>query len=53
MEKFKCTVCGYLYDPEEGDPSGDIPPGTLFNDLPVDYICPVCGAGKNEFVLYE
>jgi rubredoxin len=53
MEKFKCTVCGYIYDPEEGDPSAGIASGTHFNDLPADYICPVCGAGKDEFVLFE
>jgi rubredoxin len=48
MEKYKCTVCGYIYDPEEGEPSDGIEPGISFNDLPDDYICPVCGAGKNE-----
>jgi rubredoxin len=49
MEKYKCAVCGYIYDPSEGDPSSGIEPGTSFNDLPIDYICPVCGAGKEEF----
>jgi rubredoxin len=49
MEKYKCVVCGYIYDPQEGDPSSRITPGTSFNDLPADYICPVCGAGKEEF----
>jgi rubredoxin len=53
MEKYKCIVCGYIYDPSEGDPDGGIPPGTAFNDLPADYICPVCGAGKDEFEIYE
>ena len=53
MEKYKCVICGYLYDPEEGDPSGDIAPGVPFNDLPSDYICPVCGAGKDEFLIYN
>jgi rubredoxin len=52
MEKFKCVVCGYIFDPEEGDSSGGISPGTAFNDLPADYICPVCGAGKDEFEIY-
>jgi rubredoxin len=49
MEKYKCVVCGYIYDPQEGDPSSGIAPGTSFSDLPADYICPVCGAGKEEF----
>lgn len=53
MEKYKCEICGYLYDPEEGDPSGGIEPGVPFNDLPSDYICPVCGAGKDEFLIYS
>ncbi len=53
MKKYKCTVCGYLYIPEEGDPASDIEPGTDFTDLPDDYICPVCGAGKAEFEEYE
>ena len=53
MEKYKCTICGYIYDPEEGDPSGGIEPGTPFEALPADYICPVCGAGKDEFLLYD
>jgi rubredoxin len=53
MEKFKCVVCGYIYDPDEGDPSGGIQPGTPFNELPADYICPVCSAGKDEFEKYE
>jgi rubredoxin len=52
MEKFKCVVCGYIYDPDEGDPSGGFQPGTPFNELPADYICPVCGAGKDEFEKY-
>ena len=50
MERYKCTICGYIYDPEEGDPSDGIEPGISFADLPDDYICPVCGAGKDEFV---
>ena len=52
MEKFKCVVCGYIYDPDEGDPSSGIQPGTSFSELPADYICPVCGAGKDEFEKY-
>lgn len=49
MEKYKCVICGYIYDPSEGEPSSGIAPGTSFKDLPDDYICPVCGAGKEEF----
>jgi rubredoxin len=50
MEKYKCVICGFIYDPAEGDPSADIEPGLSFNDLPVDYVCPICGAGKGDFV---
>ena len=49
MDKYVCTVCGYVYDPEEGDPENDIAPGTSFADLPDDWVCPVCAAGKDEF----
>jgi rubredoxin len=53
MERYKCVACGYIYDPEQGDSSAGIEPGIPFSDLPVNYICPVCGAGKDEFELYE
>lgn len=53
MEMYKCVICGFIYDPELGDPSEGVEPGTSFNDLPVDYICPVCGAGKDEFLMYS
>jgi len=49
MQKYVCQVCGYVYDPEQGDPDGDIPAGTSFEDLPDEWTCPVCGAGKSEF----
>lgn len=49
MKKFECTVCGYIYDPEVGDPESGIAPGTLFEDLPEDWVCPVCGADKSMF----
>ncbi|HOL83535.1 MAG TPA: rubredoxin [Caldisericia bacterium] len=49
MKKFECSVCGYIYDPEIGDPESGIAPGTLFEDLPEDWICPVCGADKSMF----
>lgn len=47
--KYECSVCGYVYDPLLGDPEGDIPPGTPFEELPEDWQCPVCGASKDEF----
>ena len=47
--KWRCTICGYIYDPEIGDPEGDIPVGTEFEDLPDDWVCPVCGASKDLF----
>jgi rubredoxin len=50
MEKWKCNVCGYIYDPGKGDPDGNIPPGTPFEKLPEDtWVCPVCGAPKDMF----
>lgn len=53
MEKYKCVVCGYIYNPEEGDQTSGIEPGVKFSDLPPDYTCPVCGAGKDEFFVYD
>ncbi len=49
MAKYKCSVCGYIYDPEKGDPESDTPPGTPFEALPEDWTCPVCGAAKSDF----
>jgi rubredoxin len=49
MQKWQCVVCGYIYDPEVGDPEKSIPPGTAFEDLPADWTCPVCGAAKDMF----
>lgn len=49
LSKYTCLVCGYVYDPEEGDPDNGIDPGTAFEDLPDDWVCPVCGAGKDQF----
>ncbi len=49
MEKWRCTICGYCYDPAKGDPDNGIDPGTKFEDLPDDWGCPVCGAGKDDF----
>jgi len=53
MAKYRCTVCGYIYDPELGDPDGGIAPGTSFEDVPDDWECPVCGAAKSEFEKVE
>jgi len=52
-ESYECTICGYIYDPAEGDPDQDIAPGTSFEDLPDDWVCPECGASKEDFVLVE
>ena len=49
MKKYKCLMCGYVYDPEIGDPDSNIEAGTAFEDLPDDWICPDCGVGKDEF----
>ena len=49
MKKYKCLLCGYIYDPAEGDTDNNIPPGTAFVDLPDDWVCPECGAAKSEF----
>jgi rubredoxin len=49
MKKYVCGVCGYTYDPAKGDPESDVPAGTAFEDLPDDWVCPVCGASKDEF----
>ena len=49
MDKYECIPCGYVYDPEEGDPEGNIEPGTAFEDIPEDWTCPICGVGKDEF----
>ena len=51
--KYKCTVCGYIYDPELGDPDGGIKPGTPFEEIPDDWVCPVCGAAKDKFERME
>ncbi len=48
-DRYVCKVCGYIYDPEKGDPDGNIPPGTPFQDLPAHWVCPVCGASKGDF----
>ena len=49
-QKYRCTVCEYVYDPEKRDPESGIKPGTLFEELPDDWVCPICGADKSAFV---
>ena len=49
MKKYVCTVCGWVYDPAMGDPDGGIVPGTPFEDIPEDWVCPLCGVGKDDF----
>jgi len=49
MKKYRCTVCGYIYDPEKGDPENGIEAGTPFEELPEDWTCPVCGVSKEDF----
>jgi flavin reductase (DIM6/NTAB) family NADH-FMN oxidoreductase RutF/rubredoxin len=49
MKKYVCQVCGYIYDPEKGDPDSGAAPGTAFEDLPDDWVCPVCGVDKSQF----
>ena len=49
MAKYKCTVCGYIYDPVLGDPDSGINPGTAFESLPANWTCPICGAEKSNF----
>jgi rubredoxin len=49
MERWKCVVCGYIYDPVVGDPDGGIAPGTPFDQIPDGWTCPVCGASKDMF----
>ncbi len=53
MKKYVCKVCGWIYDEELGDPDQGIAPGTKFEDLPEDFVCPLCGVGKDEFEVME
>ena len=49
MQKYVCKLCGWVYDPADGDPDSGIAPGTKFEDIPADWVCPVCGAAKSDF----
>ncbi|WP_455367755.1 rubredoxin [[Eubacterium] cellulosolvens] len=53
MDKYRCTVCQYIYDPEKGDPASGIAPGTGFEHLPDNWVCPSCGVGKEMFEKVE
>ncbi len=53
MSRWECAVCGYIYDPQQGDPDNGVAPGTPFEELPEDWLCPVCGALKSEFTRLE
>lgn len=49
MKKYRCDLCGWEYDEALGDPNNNVPPGTKFEDLPNDFVCPMCGAAKSAF----
>ena len=49
MQKYVCDICGWIYDPELGDPDNGVAAGTAFSDIPEGWICPECGVGKDEF----
>ena len=49
MKKYRCTGCEWIYDPPVGDPDGGIAAGTAFEDIPEDWVCPLCGVGKDQF----
>ena len=53
MAKWECIVCGYIYDPDVGDPEHGVEPGTSFEDLPESWVCPICGATKDQFIKKE
>ena len=49
MKKYECAICGYIYEPDKGDPDHGIQAGTAFEDIPDDWVCPLCGVGKEDF----
>jgi rubredoxin len=49
MQKYECDVCGYIYDPAKGDPDNGVKPGTAWEDVPASWVCPDCGASKQDF----
>ena len=53
MKKYECNICGYIYDPAVGDPENGIQAGTSFDDIPGDWVCPLCGVEKEDFTPVE
>lgn len=53
MQKYECAACGYIYDPAEGDPDNGVKPGTPFEDIPGDWVCPFCEAEKSQFETFN
>jgi rubredoxin-NAD+ reductase len=53
MAKYECMVCGWIFDEDMGDPDGGIDPGTKWEDVPDDWVCPMCGAAKADFEAIE
>jgi rubredoxin len=53
MEKHRCLMCGYIYDPAKGDPDSEVEPGTAFDNVPDDWVCPECGASKDDFEVVD
>lgn len=53
MKKYRCIVCGYVYDPVDGDEDGGIAPSTPFEEIPDDWVCPICSAGKEDFEVID
>ncbi len=49
MDKYVCDICGYIYDPADGDPDNGVAAGTAWGDVPAEWVCPLCGAGKDQF----
>ena len=53
MKRYSCNACSYIYDPQAGDPEHGVPPGTPFEKLPDDWVCPDCGVGKDQFTAID
>ena len=53
MKKYMCVICGFIYDEEQGLPEEGFPPGTLWEDIPLNWVCPECGASKDDFEMIE
>lgn len=53
MKQWQCMACGYVYNEAAGDPEGGIPPGTRWEDVPDDWVCPMCGVGKADFEMVQ